>query len=959
MKSSKRITALLVALVFVLTSMMTVNVFADDDGFTDLDVNNSYYQAITSLVADGVINGYAEADGTFTFKPDNTITRAEFSKLLATASAPIGYAFNAATTQFPDVADANAEAGWAIPYIAYAVGTGAINGYEDGTFRPQNPVSYAEAVKMIVCTLGYGSVVDTTLTPWYQGYIDVANQIGLTTRAASLPTNDAPRGLVAQLIYNMKYRCKVYSAVVDSNGVSVNINNGNNTMDESMEGVLYGVFEYCLTGDDLTKQEVLIDDEIYQLGNYTADDLKSYVGYSVKFNISDERKKGLTKVNLINSENDSVIVEDWQIETVSGNEIEYYADENDMEDDEISNIKFSNNFYVVYNGRVVEPKDIDDEFIEKYLDVTTGKIEFISNDGNDKNAEVAIVESYDLYFVKSSSTVNDVTTFYETNAKALGIEDGIVIDKKDALDAEDEPNVTKISSKGGSATKSSLSNISKNSTVAVAVPYDTKEGTKVIISSASFSGSVKEIPSNGKYIKIGNDEYKFSPYFEAIKDGGVDVSLDVGDTAKFYLDHMGRISFFDKTESSNPYGLLIMYATGSGVDSATQVKLMNTSGKINDYFLKEPVRINGKSYDDASEAIKALEESCPTYSSTYEKNITQVVKYVTGTQNGNTVISELETVDMDKLSGGNIVPHAIKNDKNSEKTEFANGGKLTYETSGNIFKFDESSQFTVNSSTVVFIVPENRNDTTKYLKRSYTYFSDEGKYCVEPYDVETGKSAKVVIYYLAKDVSASGSVDASTPVSFVNEVKDASNDDGELVKKLVYRVAGSDEIKEALSSTETDIKDKLETLEPGDLVKIYVEDGEIIDVKTVYVDGALTTETGNIKDGNSNYITKDNSSTQKEYYQVMLGTVYSCNSDDKKIDVIPAFVGDDDFDADAWRSFKWTDTTTFFDFDEKNEEFVTSSDGALRGYVDDEKTPSQVIIVVMNSKVVAVYDLAE
>ena len=233
MKSSKRITALIIALIFVLTSMVSFNVFADDDGFTDLDATNAYYQAITSLVADGVINGYAEADGTFTFKPDNTITRAEFSKLLATASAPVNTAFTATTTQFPDVADANAEAGWAIPYIAYAVGTGAINGYEDGTFRPQNPVTYAEAVKMIVCTLGYGKVVDTTLNPWYQGYIDVANQIGLTSKAATVPTNNAPRGLVAQLIYNMKYECKVYSAVTDSSGNEVKISGGSTTLDES------------------------------------------------------------------------------------------------------------------------------------------------------------------------------------------------------------------------------------------------------------------------------------------------------------------------------------------------------------------------------------------------------------------------------------------------------------------------------------------------------------------------------------------------------------------------------------------------------------------------------------------------------------------------------------------------------------------------------------------------------
>ena len=174
MKTFKKLTAMAVALVFVFTSLVGATAFAEDDSiFSDVSETNSYYEAITSLVADGVINGYDDG----TFKPDATITRAEFSKLLAVGSTPAGTGFGQTSTQFSDVADSTSSSAWAIPYIAYAVGIKAINGYEDGTFRPTNPVTYGEAVKMIVCTLGYGPVVDTTLTPWYQGYIDIAFKI--------------------------------------------------------------------------------------------------------------------------------------------------------------------------------------------------------------------------------------------------------------------------------------------------------------------------------------------------------------------------------------------------------------------------------------------------------------------------------------------------------------------------------------------------------------------------------------------------------------------------------------------------------------------------------------------------------------------------------------------------------------------------------------------------------------
>lgn len=171
-----------------------------------------YGEAISTLVSEGIINGYTEADGTSTFKPENTITRAEFAKLL-TMSAAKGVTFTATTDKFPDVPADH----WANTYITAAIGTGAINGYEDGTFRPDNPVSYGEAIKMIVCNMGYSKLVTPT-EPWYQGYINIASTIGLTKGASSNGDSAAPRGLVAQLIYNIRNTKKIVQSGVDKDG---------------------------------------------------------------------------------------------------------------------------------------------------------------------------------------------------------------------------------------------------------------------------------------------------------------------------------------------------------------------------------------------------------------------------------------------------------------------------------------------------------------------------------------------------------------------------------------------------------------------------------------------------------------------------------------------------------------------------------------------------------------------
>ena len=85
----------------------------------------------------GVANGYPGG----AFRPEGPVSRAELVKLLAAYFEPE----DADSAPFPDVpADY-----WAASYIAFGVAEGWLSGYPDGTFRPEEPVSRAEAVKII------------------------------------------------------------------------------------------------------------------------------------------------------------------------------------------------------------------------------------------------------------------------------------------------------------------------------------------------------------------------------------------------------------------------------------------------------------------------------------------------------------------------------------------------------------------------------------------------------------------------------------------------------------------------------------------------------------------------------------------------------------------------------------------------------------------------------------------
>ncbi|MBR5505822.1 MAG: S-layer homology domain-containing protein, partial [Clostridia bacterium] len=535
MKSSKRAFALLMTLIFALSSVFSFSAtLAGAADFSDVADTNAYFEAITTLVEDGIINGYEDG----TFKPDNTITRAEFSKLLATASAPSGTLFNATTTQFSDVADSTSSSAWAIPYIAYAVGVKAVNGYEDGTFRPTNTVTYGEAVKMIVCTLGYEPVVNKTLTPWYQGYVDIAAQIGLSKSAFAQGDTPAPRGLVAQLVFNMRECKPLVQTGLDING-NPTWGTGDSIKDEYKDGIVLGVIDYALNGASVKKSEVLIGNQTYGIGKYSVDTLKDFVGYSVEFSL-DARGDNITNIRKQSGENELITVDADMIASVTDTSIAYYKNEDDEYNNKTTNISIDN-MYVVYNGVPVNPAafgEENDKFnISEYLNVEDGKITFLSNDGNAKDAEVAFVESYKTYLANARPAENNgIWTLYDKFADKTGIA-AVNLD-------EDTTTVKRITSKGGSASSSNLGAITEYDVVSVAMPYGTTENATVIISSVKPTETVQEMNSDYSYVKTNSGEYEVSPYFRTLQDKDVDVSFGNGDSGIFYFDRQGRIAYY-------------------------------------------------------------------------------------------------------------------------------------------------------------------------------------------------------------------------------------------------------------------------------------------------------------------------------------------------------------------------------------------------------------------------------
>ena len=142
----------------------------------------------------GIMTGYE--DGSFGL--DNYVTRAEFTKIaVASSSYRNSVATNLRISPFFDVSYNH----WAAPYIQLAAENGLVTGYVDSTFRPENLVTYEEAVTVLLRILGY--TTEDFGSSWPYGQVGMAISLGLTDGVSKYIGDYLTRGDVAYMIYNL------------------------------------------------------------------------------------------------------------------------------------------------------------------------------------------------------------------------------------------------------------------------------------------------------------------------------------------------------------------------------------------------------------------------------------------------------------------------------------------------------------------------------------------------------------------------------------------------------------------------------------------------------------------------------------------------------------------------------------------------------------------------------------
>ncbi|MFS0859093.1 S-layer homology domain-containing protein [Paenibacillus taichungensis] len=155
----------------IITRILGASTLEGSHEFTDVTSSHWAQAAISAAAQSGSVQGYTDGS----FKPDQAITRAEMAVVLQPllTSAQM----TTAPTAFTDVNEH-----WAQQAVEQLSSAGVVTGYKDGTFRPSQPITRAEAVTMLNKLIGLqaetnaaGHWSDVPATHWAYEAIEAAS----------------------------------------------------------------------------------------------------------------------------------------------------------------------------------------------------------------------------------------------------------------------------------------------------------------------------------------------------------------------------------------------------------------------------------------------------------------------------------------------------------------------------------------------------------------------------------------------------------------------------------------------------------------------------------------------------------------------------------------------------------------------------------------------------------------
>ncbi len=783
MKKNKRV-------IVALTALLVLNVFSF----------GTYAKITDKMTAD--LNAYGILkDERF----EDKITRAEFSAMIVrllkidTSSYPIE------KSPFVDVNEDD----WFYNEINIMKSIKIIDGYNSTEFRPFEDVTYEQAVKIVVCALGYKDIAESK-GGYPDGYISVASSLNLLNGVGS-DSGVMLRENAARLVYNA---LDVSLITYDyTGGMTTDSDNTLRKIHETLadgreiivkKGVITANYELGLVRSipNIKENQVEINGEIFNAGDTNAAEL---VGMKVEYHAITGDDSVPTLLNVRVTDDNSVLsINGSDFDRVDGKTL-YYTENGKDEKLSLSENKIYVRNYDVVSG-----------YTDKDITLKNGSMTLVDNDGD---------ESYDIIFVEEYENIR--AEKYE-NGKVFFAENR-TFEGSTLIDIDEDNDIKYIllaSQTESIALDKAEEYIKENSILSMLFSAD-KTVLKIIVTNKTAEGKIEQYSEEDNNITIGGETYDMTE--NVISDAAI------GDNVTAYLDFGGKVCEIKRTENGEKkYAYVIAAKEKNGISGTIEIKVL-VPGE-----LKADIKI-----DDSDEDNTTSLPILKGHNSGIEVlTLRDRVSFGGKSLKGDKLI--------EALNDNRLIRYTLDSNGEISKIEIpertGTGEQRTYNAYEKIFGKTGTGAFAIDDNSVGICLPKNEINTEDDYYTEIELNNGE-KYSVKGYNVdENTHCAEIIVLTLEMDSSIKEAINDSSDPAIVCKVTTELNDEETAAKKVVFLSEGKEMTKFVSPGSSADS----ELLETG-TVFYYAENfkGDIVEVKTVehlkgnngiYSEGSPTTE---------------------------------------------------------------------------------------------------------------------
>ena len=756
----------IVCIAVVYCLLFTLPCFA----FSDI-ASSEAETAIQTLFALGIVKGCDNES----FCPQEPVTRAEFTAMLVRALGIDASAWTGNATAFSDV---NADY-WAAGDIAFGVSAGLLSGYGDGTFRPDDDITYSEIIKLLVSAVGYAPAAEHS-GGYPNGYLAEAGKAGILKRVTFVPGEAATRALVAQLLYQAM-RVELIAPVY---GQDTTYQRTDETlMDRLLEsknlfniiGVVTQTAQTGLKGESqLSDNRFCIDGVVYDKGTV---DAEQYLGMRVEayyYKLNENAIPIVTSIIPVDNRMLKIQADDFINADLAKGIIEY---------GDKDKVRLASDICVIYNGRAIE------NVTQADLQIVNGSMTCLDYSDDDVYDVIFIDESFSVVVDKVSTS----TQMIFLKSGAIGGFSRINLDE-----AQNDFTAFIHDLEGNTLT---ISDLSENDILTVRA--DKKLMTvDIMVHTEKISGTISEYSLDENELVIDGKTYRIGKNEEGI----LMVTPDLQKSGFYYANADAEIVYFEEGElilqdlgliqgianTNAPFGGFQLRLLTGGiieplvdkVDEKPYAEVGNGSWSV--YEVADKIRFNGK----AMAPEQVLEQI----------RIGDLIQYSTNSE-GKIKVMEVWTPDVE-----------LTDDLYNPEIQSFGG------------------EFYVDDSTAIFCMPTNNATDEDYFTKITL---DSGiEYDLSGFEIdEETQVAKAAVIRQEMVADQPGKISNAKDIMLVQKLKSRLEGDGQVL--ILNGYMDGKEINEIIND-ETAVYNVAEKLKFGDVIYIsknslgYVDNIEFV-----------------------------------------------------------------------------------------------------------------------------------